>query len=63
METKIKVRVKPGLGEVHVGTTGYSRAFPPGEDHEVTEQEYDLYLRHLDSLEAVGHAGEEDAED
>ena len=38
MENKITVRVQKGLGEIHVGTTGYSRVFPPGGPHEVTEQ-------------------------
>ena len=52
-EKTIMVKVKDGVGEVHVGTTGYSRVFTPGDPHEVTEQEFDLYLREDKNLEVV----------
>jgi len=38
---------------VGVHTTGYDREFEPGRTHEATEQEYDLYLKHVESLETV----------
>jgi len=52
-EKTVTLKVKDGLGTVGVRTTGYDREFEPGRTYEVTEQEYDLYLKQVESLETT----------
>ena len=52
-ERKIKFRVKEGIGGVEVHHGPYDRRFEPGGPYSATEQEWDLYLRHVESIEVV----------